>query len=172
MRARRGEWVNSHSFILIGRLRLKTTELVEGLTAETIRSLGFSLEDVEFQKEYGDWVLTLFIDKEGGVTIDECELVNNAVEPILDREDPIEQPYYLSISSLGLDRPLKKDRDFQRNLGKELEIKLYAPQDGKKEFTGILKAFDAESFTVETEKAGQRAFSRKDAALVRPLIKF
>ena len=125
---------------------MKTTELCESLCRPAVEALGFTLCEVEFQKEYGDWVLTFFIDKEGGVTIDDCETVSRALEPVLDEADPIEQAYYLSVSSLGIDRPLKKDADYERNLGKELEVKLYAPLKtdakgkGKKELTGVHKA--------------------------------
>ena len=151
---------------------MKTTEICENLCKAKIESLGFELCDVEFQKEYGDWVLTFYIDKPGGVTIDECEAVSRAVEPILDEADPIESEYVLSVSSLGIDRPLKKDRDFERALGSELEIKLYAPQDGKKQWIGTLSAFEADSFTVETEQGKRMTFQRKDCALVRPNIRF
>jgi len=151
---------------------MKTTEICENLCKAKIGSLGFELCDVEYQKEYGDWVLTFYIDKPGGVTIDECEAVSRAIEPILDEADPIESEYVLSVSSLGIDRPLKKDRDFERALGSELEIKLYAPQDGKKQWIGTLTAFDADSFTVETEQGKPMTFQKKDCALVRPNIRF
>jgi len=151
---------------------MKTTEICENLCKAKIESLGFELCDVEYQKEYGDWVLTFYIDKPGGVTIDECETVSRAIEPILDEADPIESEYVLSVSSLGIDRPLKKDRDFERALGSELEIKLYAPQDGKKQWIGTLTAFDADSFTVETEQGKPMTFQKKDCALVRPNIRF
>ena len=151
---------------------MKTTEICENLCKAKIESLGFELCDVEYQKEYGDWVLTFYIDKPGGVTIDECEAVSRAIEPILDEKDPIESEYVLSVSSLGIDRPLKKDRDFERALGTELEIKLYAPQDGKKQWIGTLTAFDADSFTVETEQGKPLTFQKKDCALVRPNIRF
>ena len=151
---------------------MKTTEICENLCKAKIESLGFELCDVEYQKEYGDWVLTFYIDKPGGVTIDECETVSRAIEPILDEKDPIESEYVLSVSSLGIDRPLKKDRDFERALGTELEIKLYAPQDGKKQWIGTLTAFDADSFTVETEQGKCVTFLKKDCALVRPNIRF
>lgn len=150
---------------------LKTTELVESLVSGTVENLGFELCDVEFAKEYGNWVLTLFINKEGGVSIDDCERVSKAVDPVLDAADPIEQAYYLSVSSLGLDRPLKKDADFARSLGKEVSVKLYAPRDGKKELCGTLRAFDAQTLTLlngETETIVER----KDAALVKPVIHF
>ena len=151
---------------------MKTTEICENLCREKIESMGFELCDVEYQKEYGDWVLTFYIDKPGGVTIDECEAVSRAIEPILDEADPIESEYVLSVSSLGIDRPLKKDRDFERALGTELEIKLYAPQDGKKQWIGTLAAFDTDSFTVETEQGKSMTFLKKDCALVRPNIRF
>ena len=151
---------------------MKTTELVERLVRDAVEALGFSLCDVEFAKESGNWVLTLFIDKEGGVTIDDCETVSRAVDPILDEKDPIEQSYYLSVSSLGLDRPLKKDADYARSVGKELIVKLYAPQDGKKEFTGVLAAYDETSLTLRSADDTARTFLRRDAALVKPEIKF
>lgn len=151
---------------------MKTTELVESLLKDTVETLGFALCDVEFQKEYGNWTLTLFIDRDGGVTIDDCEQVSRAVDTILDEADPIAQPYYLSVSSLGLDRPLKRDADYARNLGKELTVRLYAPRDGKKEFLGVLDSFDAERFILRTEKGESTEFLRKDAALVKPYIRF
>lgn len=93
-------------------------------------------------------------------------------DPILDEADPIEQHYYLSVSSLGLDRPLKKDADFARNLGRELVVRLYAPQDGKKEWIGTLRSFDAESFELTAADGGARRFLRRETALVRPNIRF
>ncbi|MDO4572331.1 MAG: ribosome maturation factor RimP, partial [Clostridia bacterium] len=78
---------------------MKTTERVEQLTRDTVEAMGFELCDVEYQKEYGNWVLTLYIDREGGVTIDDCEAVSRAVEPVLDEADPIDAQYYLSVSS-------------------------------------------------------------------------
>ena len=151
---------------------MKTTEICEALCKEKIESMGFELCDVEYQKEYGDWVLTFYIDKPSGVTIDECEAVSRAIEPILDEKDPIETEYVLSVSSLGIDRPLKKTRDFERAMGTELEIKLYAPLSGKKQWIGTLTAFDENSFTVETESKETLVIKKKDCALVRPNIRF
>jgi ribosome maturation factor RimP len=116
-------------------------------------------------------VLTLYIDKEGGVNIDDCERVSRAVDPLLDEADPIEQAYMLSVSSLGLDRPLKKDADYARNLGKRIEFKLFAPKDGKKEFTGELVSFDETSVVVRLEK-GELTLERKAIALARPELIF
>jgi len=150
---------------------LKTTQRVEELVKDTIEALGFELCDVEFLKEYGSWVLTLYIDKPGGVTIDECEQVSKAVDPILDETDPIEQAYYLSVSSLGLDRPLKKDRDYERNIGRRVEVKLFAPAGGRKEFAGELLSFDGETVRIQTD-TGETALERKAIALIRPELKF
>lgn len=157
---------------------MKLTDRIFQLTEPTVRELGYELYDVEFQKEYDNWVLTLYIDGKNGISLDDCEIVSNAVDPVLDEADPIEQAYYLSVSSVGIDRPLKKDKDFQRNIGNTIDIKLYAPMNGKKEFCGELVSFDAESFTVRTipkkpgESAAELTVSRKQAALVRPHIDF
>lgn len=151
---------------------MKTTELVESLVRSTIAGLGFELDEVEYVKEYGNMVLTLYIDAPGGVSLDDCERVSRAVEPILDEKDPIAEQYYLSVSSIGLDRPLKKDKDYQRNLGQKVQVKLYAPVEKKKEFLGVLTAFDADGFTLEQEKGQTITFLRKDAALVKPWIEF
>ncbi len=150
---------------------MNTAQKVEQLLKQPVADLGYELCDVEFIKEYGDWVLTLFIDKDGGVNIDDCERVSRAVDPLLDEADPIEQAYMLSVSSLGLDRPLKKDADFARNIGKRVEIKLFAPKDGKKEFKGELAGFDENSIVVLLV-SGELTLERKAIALVRPELKF
>lgn len=151
---------------------MKTTEICEQIAKPVIEDLGFELCDVEFQKEYGDWVLTFYIYKPDGVTIDDCEAVSKALDPILDEKDPIEQEYVLSVSSLGIDRPLKKDRDYERAMGGEMQVKLYAPFDKRKEWIGVLIAFDADSFTIKTDKDRELRFLRKDVALIRPYIRF
>ena len=90
---------------------MKTTEIVDSLVRGKIAEMGYELDEVEYVKEYGNMVLTLYIDSENGVTIDDCEKVSRAIDPILDENDPIEEAYYLSVSSIGIDRPLKKDRE-------------------------------------------------------------
>ena len=151
---------------------MKTADTVDALVRGTVEGMGFELCDVEFAKEYGNWTLTLYINKEGGVTIDDCEAVSRAVDPILDEADPIEQAYCLSVSSLGIDRPLKKDADYARNLGNELTVKLYVPFEGKKEWVGTLTAYDADGFTLTLESGDEMTVRRKEAALVRPYIRF
>lgn len=150
---------------------MNTAQKVEQLLRQPVAALGYELCDVEFAKEYGDWVLTLYIDKEGGVSLNDCERVSRAVDPLLDEADPIEQAYMLSVSSLGLDRPLKKDADFARNIGKRIEIKLFAPKDGKKEFKGELTSYDEMGIVVRTED-GELALERKAIALARPELIF
>ena len=156
---------------------MTTTELCGAFCRETVEQLGFVLWDVEFQKEYGDWVLTFYIDKEGGVTIEDCETVSRALEPVLDEKDPIEQAYTLSVSSLGLDRPLKLEKDYARNLNKPIEVKLYSPlkmASGKslKQRHGTLTSYDEDSFTLRTEGGKEHIIQKKDAALIRPYIEF
>ena len=150
---------------------MNTAQKAKQLLKPTVEGLGFELCDVEFVKEYGDWVLTLYIDKPGGVSIDDCELVSRTVDPILDEADRIEQQYYLSVSSLGLDRPLKKDADYQRNLGKRIEVKLFAPFEGKKEFKGELVRFDETSLVIRDGET-ERTLERKAVALARPELTF
>ncbi len=156
---------------------MKTTELCQELCRETVEKLGFVLWDVEVQKEYGDWVLTFYIDREGGVTIDDCETVSRALEPVLDEADPIEQAYTLSVSSLGLDRPLQLTKDYERSLSKPIEVKLYSPlkmPSGKslKQLHGDLVSYDDESFVLRTEGGKEHTIQKKDAALIRPYIEF
>ncbi len=150
---------------------MKLTDKVFAIVEPTVKELGYELYEVEYQKEFDNWVLTLYIDRPGGVSLDDCELVSNAVDPVLDAADPIEQAYYLSVSSLGIDRPLKTDKDFKRNIGKVMDVKLYAPLNGKKEFSGTLTAFDEETYTIEL-KSGSETIERKKTALIRPHIDF
>ena len=114
----------------------------EALVLPIIEQNGFELVDVEYVKEGGSWYLRAYIDKPGGITVDDCEIVSRAFGDLLDEKDFIEDSYILEVSSPGLGRPLKKDKDFDRNMGSEVEIRLYKAQNGSKEFTGILKAYD------------------------------
>lgn len=131
----------------------------------------FELVDVEYVKEGGSWYLRAYIDKAGGINIDDCELVSRALSDLLDKEDFIEDSYILEVSSPGLLRPLKKDKDFVRNMGKEVEIRCFKMIGGAKEFTGTLTAFDKESITIETGEK-EMVFARKEIALIRPAIDF
>ena len=150
---------------------MKLTDKIFDIVEPTVTALGYELYEVEYQKEFDNWVLTLYIDLPDGVALDDCEFVSKAVDPVLDAADPIEQAYYLSVSSLGIDRPLKTDKDYKRNIGKVMDVKLYAPLNGKKEFSGTLTAFDEETYTIEL-KSGSETIERKKTALIRPHIDF
>lgn len=147
-------------------------EKTEKLIMPVIEQNAFELVDVEFVKEGANWYLRLYVDKEGGITIDDCELVSRAMSDILDREDYIEESYILEVSSPGLGRSLKKEKDFLRSIGKEVEVKLYKPVEKQKEFTGVLKSFDKENVAIETEDGSEKSFLRSEIALIRLAFDF
>lgn len=144
----------------------------EALITPILNSMGFELVDVEFVKEAGEWYLRSYIDKEGGITINDCEAVSRLFSEKLDEEDFIEESYIMEVSSPGLGRPLKKEKDYKRSMGKELEIRTYKAIDREKEFYGILQAYDDSSVTIETEEGTTRTFDKKDIALIRLAIHF
>ena len=146
----------------------RTEKLVQPFADE----YGLELVDVEYVKEAGEWYLRIYADKEGGITIDDCEKLSRDISPALDKEDFIEDAYILEVSSPGLLRPFKKDRDFERNIGEPVEMKTYRAINGSKEFTGILKAFDDQTITIADEKEEIRQFNRKDISLIRKYIEF
>ena len=130
------------------------------------------LVDVEYVKEAGNYYLRAYIDKEGGVTIDDCEVVSRALSELLDKEDFIEESYILEVSSPGLDRPLKKEKDFVRSIGKDVELRLFKAVDSCKEFTGTLQAFDQDTVTILLEDEQEKVFERKNIALIRLAFDF
>ena len=136
-----------------------------------VEKRGFELYDVEFVKEGNDYYLRAYIEKPGGITINDCVDVSREMNEILDKEDYIKEAYIFEVSSPGLDRPLKKDKDFERNLGKQVDIKTYKAFDKQKEFTGILSAFDKDTVTITFED-GDFTFLRKDISLIRLTIDF
>lgn len=146
----------------------KTEELVLPL----VEANHFELVDVEYVKEAGTWYLRIYIDKEGGININDCELVSRAFSDILDREDYIEDAYILEVSSPGLGRPLKKDKDFERNLGKEVEVRTYKPLNKQKEFIGLLDAWDQETVTLQLESGDLFTLNRADIAIIRQAFDF
>jgi ribosome maturation factor RimP len=127
--------------------------------------------DVEYVKEGNDWYLRAYIDKPEGVNIIDCENVSRALSDALDAEDYIPDAYILEVSSPGLGRTLKKDRHLEKSLGETVELRTYKPIDKRKEFSGILKAFDKDTITIEDE-TGERVFARADTALIRLAIDF
>ena len=132
---------------------------------------GVEIYDVEYVKEGSEWYLRAFIDKPEGVTINDCENVSRALSDALDMEDFIADAYILEVSSPGLGRTLKKDRHLEKSLGAEGEVKTYKPIDRQKEFSGILKSYDAETITIE-EDGKERVFKRTETALIRLALDF
>ena len=144
----------------------------ENLLEPIVTGFGFELVDVEYVKEAGTWYLRVYIDKPGGITVDDCEAVSRKFSDILDEKDYIEDAYIFEVSSPGLGRPLKKEKDFQRSLGEEVEIRTYRAIEKQKEFTGILKEFDKESVTIAYEDDTIQTFLRSDIALIRLALDF
>lgn len=142
----------------------------EALITPIVEDMGFELVDVEYIKEGGTWYLRSYIDKEGGITVNDCEAVSRLFNEKLDEEDFIEDSYIMEVSSPGLGRPLKKEKDYKRSLGQEVEIRTYKAIDKEKEFYGILRAYDDNSVTIESEDETTRTFEKKDIALIRLAI--
>lgn len=146
----------------------KTEELLQPI----VESHGFELVDVEYVKEGGNWYLRAYIDKPGGIAVDDCELVSRAFSDILDEKDYIEDSYIFEVSSPGLGRPLKKEKDFKRSLGEEVEIRTYRAVDRQKEFVGILTDYDKDTVTIQMEDETKKTFDRSEIALIRLAFDF
>ena len=151
----------------------KTATIVEENLNEVITNLGYELYEVEFAKKQNGMNLTLFITSPNGpITIKDCELVHRTVDPILDELDPTNGAgYYLNVSSVGLDKPIKTDKDFKRCLNTEIYIKLFAQKDNQKEIIGILKSFDENEITVEVKSETSIVISRQNIAVCKPNVK-
>ena len=143
---------------------------IENRTEELLTPIagahGVSIYDVEYVKEAGEYYLRAFIDKEGGVTIDDCVDVSRALSDVLDREDYIAEAYTLEVSSPGLTRALTRDRHFDASIGKTVDIKLFQAVEKQKEFSGVLMSFDKETVTIRLEEE-DRVFQRKEISSVR-----
>ena len=144
----------------------------EEILLPIIEEYGFELVDVEYVKEGGTWYLRTYIDKEGGISIDDCEKVSRRLSDILDEKDYIDDTYIMEVSSPGLGRPLKKEKDFKRSLGKEVDIRTYRMIDKQKEFTGILKDYDKDTVTIELDDETLKTFEKGDIALIRLAFDF
>ena len=145
----------------------------EAILQPICEKFGVRIYDVEYVKEAGEWYLRAYIDKEGGITIDDCVDVSRRMNDLLDAEPEIggDDGYIFEVSSPGLGRVLKKDKHFEKAIGEDVDIKTYKPVNGSKEFTGTLKAFDKDTLTIEFED-GTEIFSRADVAQVRLSIDF
>ena len=150
----------------------KVKELCEEKLRPIIEGAGYELIEVTYQKEGGEMTLLFTIDCDSGVTIDDCEKVTKLIDPIIDQLNPTDdKPFVLSVGSLGIDRPITSERDFKRNLSKEVEITLYKKLDGKKNFAGVLTNFTDSMVEIENQK-GKTQFDRKAIAIIKPIIKF
>ena len=142
-----------------------TRAVVEEIAEPIVKSCGFPYVDTEYAKQGQDWLLTIYIDREGVVLLEDCETVSRAVEAALDEKDPISESYILCVSSPGLDRPLKNERDFARCLGQIVDVKLYQAFQGQKEYTGVLSAYTPSSITIETDES-EIIFDCKETAKI------
>ena len=149
----------------------KVKEICEEKISPIIENMGYEVVDVEYSKKSDGMNLIFYIDKENGVQIQDCELVSKTIDPVLEELNPTnDAPYILSVSSPGIDRPLTKERDFNRNLNKEISVTLFAKKDGQKKFEGKLISFDEKSITIES-KNKTISFSREEIAHIVPIIK-
>lgn len=143
----------------------------EQLILPILETKNFDLWDIEYVKEGPDYYLRAFIDKEDGITIDDCVDVSRALSDKLDADDFIEDAYILEVSSPGLGRVLKKDKELERSIGCDVDIKTYKAIDGSKDFTGCLKSFDKDKITIENED-GETEFIRSDIAVIKLSLDF
>lgn len=144
---------------------------VAEVATEICQELGYELVDVEFKKGTKHNLISIFIYKEDGIGLDDCESVSRKIDEILDKDEDLVDPYYLEVSSPGLDRPIRTKDDYRRNLEKEVEVKLYAPIDGKKQFKGFLTSYDDENVLIKADDV-EMSFKQKDISMMRQVIKF
>lgn len=145
---------------------------IEEMVAKITDPREFEIVDVEYVKEAGEYYLRVYIDKEGGISLSDCEGVSRELSEVLDVKDPIKDNYFLEVSSPGLDRPLKKDKDFVRYQGRDVEIKLYKPMNGCKQFEGALVGLTEDKNIKVMIDGNEVEFGKKEVALVRLAIKF
>ena len=150
---------------------MKTTDLVAKLALPVVEAAGCSLWDVEYVREGSERFLRVYIDKEGGVNITDCETVARAMDPILDEADPIAESYHFEVCSAGLERALKRPSDFERFMGSAILVKLYRPRNGLKEIPGVLRGYEEGKVTVEAGKE-TITFEKSEVALVRLRVEF
>ena len=141
-------------------------EKVQNLIENKIEELGYQLYDVQYVKEGKDYFLRIYIDKPEGIDLNDCETVNDAISDTLDEASYIKEAYFLEVSSPGIERVLRKEKHFEDNIGNVIDIKLFKPIDGKKEYQGILKSFCEEN--IEVEETGKNiTLDRKNISLVK-----
>ena len=145
---------------------------VEAFLLPLMEENNFELVDVEYVKEAGTWYLRAYIDKEGGIAVDDCEVISRRLSDWLDKEDFIDDSYILEVSSPGLGRPLKKEKDYKRSIGREVEVRRYKAIDRQKEFTGTLSGYDDKTVTLTMEDGSEAVFEKADIALIRLALDF
>ena len=150
---------------------MKVTEIVEKFAKPIVEQHGCTLWDVEYVREGSERFLRLYLDKDGGVDITDCEAISRAVDPLLDQYDPIPESYHFEVCSAGLERALKRPGDFQRFMGSPITVKLYRPRNGLKEIPGILRGYEDGRVTVEAGKE-TITFEKSEVALVRLRVEF
>ncbi len=144
----------------------------EALLIPILEEKGYEMVDVEYVKEGSSWYLRVFVDKPGGITINDLESVSRRLSDLLDEKDFISDAYILEVSSPGLGRPLKKDRDFDRSIGEEIEVHLYRSLNGNKQYIGLLKSYDKDTITIEDEDGSEINLDRVNVSLVKLTIDF
>lgn len=149
----------------------KITETVAKLAEDIVAEQGCSLWDVEYVREAGTYYLRVFIDKEGGVSINDCEAISRALDPILDEEDPIPDSYVFEVGSAGAERELKRPSDFAKFMGSEVEVRTYSPINGQKSFVGILKSYEDGNITISSGNK-DISLSKQDVALAKLHVSF
>lgn len=150
---------------------MKVTELVKTLAEPVVQANGCELWDVEYVREGSEYFLRLYLDKDGGVDINDCEAVSRAMDPILDEADPISTSYHFEVCSAGLERALKRPGDFARFMGSPVTVKLYKPRNGLKEIPAVLRGYEDGKVTVEAGKE-TITFEKSEVALVRLRVEF
>lgn len=150
---------------------MKVTELVASIAEPIVKEHGCTLWDVEYVREGSEYFLRLYLDKEGGVDINDCEAISRAVDPLLDEKDPIQGAYHFEVCSAGLERTLKRPSDFERFLGSNVTVKLYRPRNGLKEIPCVLRGYEDGRVTVEAGKE-TITFEKTEVALVRLRVEF
>ena len=145
-----------------GKILSKIEKNVEELINPIVTNLGYKLYDVIYEKEAKDYYLRIFIDSKDGISLEDCEKVNNAITEILDEKDYIKDQYFLEVSSPGIERVLRKDWQLEENIGQEVELKLFKPFNGEKLITGILNGFNEETINIDEQE-----ITRKDISLIK-----
>lgn len=146
----------------------KIEEKVENLIKKPINDIGYELYDVEYAKEGKDYFLRIFIEKEGGISLEDCEKVNDEITELLDKQDYLKEQYFLEVSSTGIEKVLRKDKHLQDNIGVEIEVKLFKPINKKKSIIGILKDFNSNEIVVETDE-NEETIQRIDIAQIKTI---